>query len=58
MELYLKQNEIIFLKTVCTMLEDNINNDSKSNISVYQIAKKSGVSYNTIRKNINKIIGL
>ena len=58
MELYLKQNEIIFLKTVCTMLEDNINNDSKSNISVYQISKKSGVSYNTIRKNINKIIGL
>jgi hypothetical protein len=58
MELYLKQNEIIFLKTVCTMLEDNINNDSKSNISVYQIAKKSGVSYKTIRKNINKIIGL
>ncbi len=58
MELYLKQNEIIFLKTVCTMLEDNIINDSKSNISVYQIAKKSGVSYKTIRKNINKIIGL
>ena len=58
MELYLKQNEIIFLKTLCIMLEDNIRNDSKSNISVYQIAKKSGVSYKTIRKNINKIIGL
>lgn len=58
MELYLKQNEIIFLKTVCMMLDNNITNDSKSNITAYQIAKKSGVSYNTIRKNINKIIGL
>ncbi len=58
MELYLKQNEIIFLKTLCMMLEDNITNDSKNKINAYQIAKKSGVSYNTIRKNINKIIGL
>ena len=58
MPIYLKQNEIIFLKTVCEMLEDNIINDSKSKINAYQIAKKSGVSYNTIRKNINKIIGL
>lgn len=58
MEIYLKHNEIAFLKTICAMLEDNIINDSKSKINVYQIAKKSGVSYNTIRKNINKIIGL
>lgn len=58
MQLYLKQNEITFLKTVCSMLEENIYNDSKNKISAYQIAKKSGVSYKTIRKNINKIIGL
>lgn len=58
MEIYFNVKEIAFLKTVCFMLEDNIINDSKSKINVYQIAKKSGVSYNTVRKNINKIIGL
>lgn len=54
MEIYLKDNEILFLKTVCSMLEDNVKGESK-NITAYSIAKNSGVSYKTIRKNIKKI---
>ena len=54
MEIYFKDNEIAFLKTICLMLDDNVKGESK-NITAYTIAKNSGVSYNTVRKNIKKI---
>lgn len=60
---YFKQNEIIFLKTVCEMLENNLNinhikNDNQININAMTIAIKSGISYPTVRKNIKKIMEL
>lgn len=57
MEIYFNVKEIVFLKTICLMLDDNVKGENK-NITAYTIAKNSGVSYNTVRKNINKIIGL
>lgn len=61
--LYFNQKEIIFLKTVCELLDDNIekNNIKKEqyiNISAFAIAKKCGISYNSVRKNIRKIMEL
>ena len=60
---YFNQNEIIFLKTVCELLESNIhkNNIKKEqyiNINAFTISKKCGISYNSIRKNIKKIMEL
>lgn len=57
MEIYFNRKEIVFLKTICSMLDDKVRGQDK-NITAYTIAKNSGVSYNTVRKNINKIIGL
>ena len=61
--LYFNQKEIIFLKTVCELLDNNIekNNIKKEqyiNISAFTISKKCGISYNTVRKNIRKIMEL
>ena len=61
--LYFNQKEIIFLKTVCELLDNNIekNNIKKEqyiNINAFTIAKKCGISYNSVRKNIKKIMEL
>lgn len=61
--LYFKENEIIFLKTICKLLENNIDknnlrNEQKINVNAFTIAKKSGISYDTVRKNIRKIMEL
>lgn len=61
--LYFKENEIIFLKTICKLLENNIDknnlrNEQKVNVNAFTIAKKSGISYDTVRKNIRKIMEL
>jgi hypothetical protein len=53
-KVYLSIKEIQFLKTVCNMLEDTLTMDN-INITPYHIAKCSGVSYNTIRKNIKTL---
>lgn len=61
--LYFNQKELIFLKTVCELLDNNIekNNIKKEqyiNINAFTIAKKCGISYNSVRKNIKKIMEL
>lgn len=61
--LYFNQTEITFLKTVCELLDNNIekNNIKKQqyiNINAFTIAKKCGISYNSVRKNIKKIMEL
>ncbi len=56
--LYFTNYEVKFLKTVCYLIDENIKNKKKINISAFQIAKKSGISYNTVRNNIKKILEL
>ena len=55
LRIYITENELNLIKSVCRLIEINIENDDKKNISCYQIAKEVGISYNTVRKSINKI---
>ena len=55
LRIYITENELNLIKSVCRLIEINIENDEKKNISCYQIAKDIGISYNTVRKSINKI---
>ena len=55
LRIYITENELNLIKSVCRLIEINIENDVKKNISCYQIAKDIGISYNTVRKSINKI---
>ena len=59
--LYFNQTEITFLKTVWELLDNNIekNNIKKEqyiNINAFTISKKCGISYNSVRKNIKKMM--
>ncbi len=55
LRIYITENELNLIRSVCKLIELNILNDDKKNISCYQIAKDIGISYNTVRKSINKI---
>lgn len=54
-KIYLKQNEITFLKSVCGLIDENVLLENKRNVSAFQISQNSGISYNTVRKIIKKI---
>lgn len=52
----LSNNQKTIIKTVCKMLDENINKELTLN--VYQLAKNSGLPYNTVRNNLTKIINI
>ena len=55
LRIYITENELNLIKSLCRLIDINIETDVKKNISCYQIAKEVGISYNTVRKSINKI---
>ncbi|QKF73277.1 hypothetical protein AFAEC_1128 [Aliarcobacter faecis] len=56
--LYFKQNEILVLNAMCELVQDNIENEKKINISAFTIAKRCGISYNAVRRNIKRLMEL
>lgn len=50
-----KENELKILKSICNLIEFNVNNDNKVNINYYTLCVDSGVSYNTVRNKIKKL---
>lgn len=54
-EITLKKNEICFLKSVCDLIENNINSENKISINAFQISKDLGITYNGVRKIIKRL---
>lgn len=52
----LSNNQKTIIKTFCKMLDESINKELTLN--VYQLAKNSGLPYNTVRNNLTKIINI
>jgi hypothetical protein len=52
---YFKTNEITILKKLCELVECNIINENKINITAFTIAKETGLSYPTVRNKLKKI---
>lgn len=52
---YFKTNEITIIKKLCELVEFNITNDNKINITAFTIAKELGLPYNTIRNKLKKL---
>ena len=55
--LYFKQNEIIFFNALIKMVENNINNENKINITAFTIAKETGLTYRTVRNKLKQLQG-
>lgn len=55
--LYFKQNEILFFNALINMVENNINNENKINITAFTIAKESGLTYRTVRNKLKQLQG-
>ena len=55
--LYFKQNEIIFFNALINMVENNINNENKINITAFTIAKETGLTYRTVRNKLKQLQG-
>lgn len=55
--LYFKQNEILFFNALINMLENNINNENKINITAFTIAKETGLTYRTVRNKLKQLQG-
>ena len=53
-KILIKENEFKIFKTLCSLLHNNVTLFDKVDINPYQIAKKTGVSYNTVRNVIKK----
>lgn len=55
--LYFKQNEILFFNVLINMVENNINNENKINITAFTIAKETGLTYRTVRNKLKQLQG-
>ena len=55
--LYFKQNEILFFNALINMVENNINNENKINITAFTIAKQTGLTYRTVRNKLKQLQG-
>lgn len=55
--LYFKQNEILFFNALINMVENNINNENKINITAFTIAKETGLTYRTVRNKLKQLQG-
>lgn len=55
--LYFKQNEILFFNALINMVENNINNENKINITAFTIAKETGLAYRTVRNKLKQLQG-